>query len=163
MAVVGDDTAPRVLASFNDYAGLISALRLRAEQRKISLSGEGIASVSGLPRGYAQRVLAPFSKSRSAVRRIGIISLGPLLSSLGVRLLLVEDPEAVERYTSRIPARQERSVRTGVVQISLSRHFLAKIGRNGGANSRKFIGKRKARAMARKAAAARWRPRDAPL
>ena len=145
----------------NGYAGLLAAMRARVAERQIALSGEAVAEVAGLPRGYLQKILSPLPKSRADVRRIGIASLGPVLGVLGVKLLMVEDLAALERYGSRIPARQERSVRTAGVQVHLSRRFLSKIGAAGGANSRKFIGKRKARSLARKAAAARWRPREA--
>jgi hypothetical protein len=156
---------PRPLAEItciNGYRGLLAALQGRAAERKIALSGAAAAQVAGLPVGYLQKILSPIPKSRKNIRRLGVASLGPVLGILGVKLVMFEDLEAVARFSERIPQRQERSVRNAVVHIHLSRQFLAKIGAVGGANSRKFVGKRKARAMARKAAAARWRPQDAP-
>jgi hypothetical protein len=144
----------------NGYAGLLAAMQARAAERKIALGGAAAAQVSGLPVGYLQKILSPISKSRKAVRRIGITSLGPVLGVLGIKLLVVEDLEALERFSARIPQRQEKSVRSGGVHVHISRKFLSKIGTLGGSRSRKNIGKRKARAMARKAAAARWQPRD---
>jgi hypothetical protein len=144
------------------YTGLLAALQARAAERKIGLSGAAAAQVAGLPVGYLQKILSPIPKSRKNVRRLGVASLGPTLGALGVKLLVVEDLEAVARFSERIPPRQEKAVRNAVVQVHLSRRFLSKIGAVGGANSRKFVGKRKARAMARRAAAARWRPRGAP-
>jgi hypothetical protein len=155
---------PRPLAEIsyaNGYAGLLAAMQARAAERKIALSGEAVAVTAGLPRGYLQKILSPIPKSRKNVRRIGVTSLGPALGILGIKLVVFEDREAVERFGSRIPARLERAVRSTGVHIHLSRQFLAKIGAVGGANSRKFIGRRRSRAIAKKAAAARWRPREA--
>jgi hypothetical protein len=143
------------------YAGLLSALQARALERRISLGGAAAAQVAGLPVGYLQKILSPIPKSRKNVRRIGVTSLGPVLGILGVKLVMFADPEAIARYGSKIPVRQERSVRTSAVHLHFSRQFLAKIGALGGANSRKNISRRRARAIAKKAAAARWRPRAA--
>jgi hypothetical protein len=143
------------------YHGLLSALQARAWERRISLGGAAAAEVAGLPVGYLQKILSPIPKSRKNVRRIGVASLGPVLGVLGVKLVMFEEREAVERFGSKIPARQERSVRSTAVHIHLSRQFLAKIGAMGGTNSRKNISRRRSRALARKAAAARWRPQAA--
>jgi hypothetical protein len=142
----------------NGYRGLVSVMQARAAERQIALGGEAVAEVSGLPRGYFQKILSPLPKSREDVRRIGIASLGPVLGVLGIKLVVVEDLEALERYGSRIPKCDQGAMRNGVVHLALSRRFLSKIGAAGGANSRKFIGKRRSRAIAKKAAAARWRP-----
>ncbi len=75
----------------NGYAGLLAAMRARVAERQIALSGEAVAEVAGLPRGYLQKILSPLPKSRADVRRIGIASLGPVLGVLGVKLLMVED------------------------------------------------------------------------
>jgi hypothetical protein len=38
---------------------------------------------------------------RNPVRRLGMMSLGPVLSVLGIKLAMIEDPEALERYGSQ--------------------------------------------------------------
>jgi hypothetical protein len=70
--------------------------------------------------------------------------------------LLVEDKAAVARLRGRTPPRQVQYVRNGVVHLQLTTRFFQKIGRKGGANSRKYLGKRLIKQLARKAAAARW-------
>jgi hypothetical protein len=126
------DSAPRIIAEICDYPQMIAAMRLRAQQRQIALGGEHVAHVAGLPRGYLQKLIGPQQKTRENVRRIGIISLGPVLTVLGVKLVMVEDLEAIKRYGDKIPKRDPRAVRSGTLDFSLSRNFMRKIQRKGG-------------------------------
>lgn len=92
-----------VLAEIKDYAELIGALRARAAQRKIALSSIEITQLAGLPDRYLTKVLAPPSgKKGQNFRALGHISMGPVLTVLGVKLHLVEDFEAMERLKGRI-------------------------------------------------------------
>jgi hypothetical protein len=79
---------------------------------------------------------------------------------LGVRCLIVEDKAAVERLRSQTTARQAQyarpGMRAGSVQVLLTDRFMQKIRKKGGQNSRKYLGKRLVKQLARKAAAARW-------
>jgi hypothetical protein len=63
-------------------------------------------------------------------------------------------PTPIRRQTS---PRDERYVRNGAVHLQLTTRFFQKIGRKGDANSRKYLGKRLVKQLAKKAAAARWR------
>jgi len=143
------DDAPRVLGEFSDYDELISALRARANE--LNLSGQAIDTVSGLADRYAAKLLGP-----QQIRRLGATSFGPFFGALAVRGVLVEDKAAVAKLRSRTTPRNERYVRNGVVHVQLTRRFFQKIGRIGGENSRKYLGKRLVKQLARKAAAARW-------
>ena len=143
------DDAPRVLGEFSDYDELISALRVRAAE--LNLSGQAIDTVSGLADRYAAKLLGP-----QQIRRLGATSFGPFFGALAVRGVLVEDKAAVAKLRSRTTPRNERYVRNGVVHVQLTRRFFQKIGRIGGENSRKYLGKRLVKQLARKAAAARW-------
>ena len=110
------------LAVVTDYSGLVAALRERAIARKIAVSGE-VNEVAGLPSGYVEKLIGP-----RPVRRLGIISLGPLLAVLGIKLAVIEDPEALARYGSRIGERQEKYVRSDAlhyaVHFSTTKRFL---------------------------------------
>jgi hypothetical protein len=139
------------------YQGLIAAMRARAEELRIATGGESVAEVAGLPRGYLQRILGPQQKPATEIRRIGAASLGPILGVLGIKLIVVEDHEALGRYVSRLQKRQEGRVHSGTVHVLLSGRFMQEIRRKGGENSRKYISKTRARQIARKAAKARWR------
>lgn len=82
----------RVVADFSDYGGMIDAMRARADERRVAITSPGIAELANLPDYYIAKLL-----SVHPVRRIGMISLGPILSILGVRLLMVEDKNMMER------------------------------------------------------------------
>lgn len=146
------------IAEFSDYDGLRRALNAVRDHRKVSL--RVMNDVSGAPDGYFEKVLGP-----RPARRIGLQSLGWALQGLGVKCVLVEDPEAWARVPkSRLEERDEahfRSVHSGAVIVQINRGFLRKIGAIGGANSRKNLGKRKRRQLAKKAVMARINKRKA--
>ena len=143
---------PRVICEFSDYDELINGLRLRAAE--LNLSGEQLDLVSGLPARYRQKLLGP-----NPIRRLGAISLGPFLGALAVRGLLVEDKAAVERLRRQTTPRKSQFVRSAAVHTNLTTRFLRKIGAKGGENSRKYLGKRLVKRLARRAANARWHPK----
>ena len=149
---MADGDEPRVIGEFSNYDELINALCKRAAE--LNLSGETVDSFAGLPARYTQKLLGP-----NQIRRLGAISLGPFLGALGVRCLIVEDKAAVERLRSQITPRQAQyarpGMRAGSVQILLTDRFMQKIRKKGGQNSRKYLGKRLVKQLARKAAAAR--------
>lgn len=141
-----------ILATVHDYPGLVTALRARVNQRQISLQSYEVAEVTGLTQGWLAKILAPTGN-----RALSLQSLGGVLAVLGVKLLMVEDAEAMRRYGNRIPKRNEAQVRSGAVQVTISRHFLKKIGAIGGKNSRANMSPTQARRLARKGAFARAR------
>ena len=76
------------------YPAFIEAIRDRTADLEISrLETDRIA---GLPQGYSGKVL-----SRNPVKRIGLHSLGPLLETLGLIIMIVEDPAARDRTLAR--------------------------------------------------------------
>jgi hypothetical protein len=141
----------RVIAEISDYQQLLDAMRLRAQERQIAISSEDANDVVCLPDHYLAKLLAP-----RPVKRVGMISLGPVLQVLGVKLIMVEDESALRWINARLGKRKSAFMRSGAVHVTLSRRFLQKIGALGGANSRKNIGKRYAKTLARQAAIARW-------
>jgi hypothetical protein len=139
----------------NGYAGLVAAFRARAAEQKIAIGGDSVAAVSGLPVAYVAKLLQP-----RPAKRLGAISLGPLLGVLGLRLLVCADPIALARFGSKLEKRREAFVHSEAVhQVVFSRRFLKKIGALGGKNSRANMTAQQARRLARKAAAARWSKR----
>jgi hypothetical protein len=148
----GDE--PRVLGEFSNYDELIGALRHRAAE--LNLSGETIDAVSGLTSKYSQKLLGP-----AQVRRLGATSLGAFFGALAVRALLIEDKAAAARIRSQTTPRNQSYVRDGMragsVHLMLTDRFMRKIRKKGGENSRKYLGKRLIKQLARKAAAARWK------
>src|ERR1035441_6045377 len=138
------------LAKFNDYFGFLNALRQRAAELQIAVSGN-VNSVAGLPDAYLQKILGP-----RAVRRIGMASLGSILGVLGTELWLVEDPAAMKRFVSKLQPRDARLVRTDAIYVTLRKSFLKKIGSIGGTNRMGKLSDRQRRQLAKKAVNARW-------
>jgi hypothetical protein len=83
------------------------------------------------------------------------------LQALGLKLILVEDTEALAQIKSRLVTRNANNAKhAGTVSFTFSRRYMRSIQRRGGENSRKYLPKYKVRALARKAgiagARARW-------
>src|SRR5258705_11828255 len=78
----------------NDYPGLVDTFRERTEQMQIARLE--LDRLVGLPDGYSGKLL-----SKNPRKNIGIASLGPLLSSLGLVLCVLEDPAARDRTLAR--------------------------------------------------------------
>jgi hypothetical protein len=89
----------RALAVVHDYPSLIAVLRRRAEQ--LDISNATLDGATGLADGYVGGVLAMNGK-----RTLGKLSLGLLLSAMGLRLVVVEDREALKRVRPLLERRK---------------------------------------------------------
>jgi hypothetical protein len=78
----------------NDYSGLVNACRDRSEQ--MELSRLELDAQSGLCDGHSDKILRP-----RAEKKFGIMSLGAILQTLGLILVIVEDPVARDRTLAR--------------------------------------------------------------
>lgn len=76
------------------------------------------------------------------MRRLGVQSLGAVLGVGQCKLLLVPDERAMALYGKRLEKRDERLVRTGAIQIVVSRRFMQKIGAKGGKSRAKMLNER---------------------
>jgi hypothetical protein len=94
---------PRVLARVLDYGGLIAALRARTDFLNVSRSE--IDRISGLMPGYTAKLLTV-----PPMRGLGPISLGAILSALGLALLVVEDADTTHRFTTKLAKRRRPPV-----------------------------------------------------
>jgi hypothetical protein len=68
---------------------------------ELDITFETLDEVSGLQHGYSHRLLGP-----RPCRSIGMVSLIPLLTTLGIKLIAVEDAEAIERLRPRLVPRK---------------------------------------------------------
>jgi hypothetical protein len=93
----------RRLAVVSDYQGLVSALRARADE--LDVSNETLDATTGLASGYTSKVLGLGSG-----RSLGRLSLGVLLTALGLQLVVVEDPEALARVRGRLVPRKKNGI-----------------------------------------------------
>jgi hypothetical protein len=110
----------------------------------------GFADLRALVQGRGAALKIP-------VHRGSAEKLFALPAALGIRLLAVEDTEALARIATRLVKRDSsRAQHAGVVHWELSRRKLSAAGRKGGANSRKNMSRAQAREIGRRAAKARW-------
>lgn len=142
---------PRVLADVVSYEGMLDALRRRVTE--LQINGERFDSYAGLPTGYLSKLIG-----ERPVRRIGMTSFEPLLAGLGLRLLVIEDPEGTARL-KRLKPRNPSFVRTmpAAAGILFTPRMLKRIRRLGGQARMAQLTREQRRELARKAAAARWR------
>ena len=93
--------SPTVIRSYDD---LHATLRARADA--LEISRQAIDELAGLPAGYAGKLLGG-----GQVKKFGGLSLELMLQTLGLRLVVVEDPEALGRLQGRYEKRDARYVR----------------------------------------------------
>ena len=143
------DERPRIVATFDSYAGMLQAIRERVNE--LQVTGTGLDHYIGLPLGY-------FSKVAGArpIRRLGFTSFQPIVSGLGLKCQFVEDQAATERLKKRVPLRNSSYVRSAP-SIVLTVRFFQKIGRLGAQARIDNSTKAQRREWARRAAIARWR------
>ena len=146
-----DDERPKVLGEFVEYSDFVQAIRNRVAD--LAIHGTRFDALAGWPEGYLSKLTA-----QRPVRRIGLNSMGPLLSAMGVKLQMVEDPRGTERLR-RLQPRNPSYVRAMPANacIVLTPKILARIRRLGGrARMAQLTAKQRSK-LARKAALARWR------
>jgi hypothetical protein len=112
---------------------------------------EQAAEVIGLPARFLSKIL-----SLNPGRHLTALTLGPVLQGFGVKLLMVDDEEALARFEHRIKRRDPKVVRSVAVHFQITSRHVRRIGAKGGANSRKYMTRRQASQLGRKAALARW-------
>jgi hypothetical protein len=139
--------APSIIASFSEYKGLLAALRKCREERQISF--ETLDGIANAPSGYFSKVMAPRSQRSITTRAMLSAMFG-----LGVKFLVVDDPDTLQQINGLMKKRDEKVVRNGAVTFTVSRRFYSEIGRKGAqARNAQRIARRE---RARRAARARW-------
>jgi hypothetical protein len=131
---------------------------------RLGISYETVDKIAGLPDRYTSKLLAPHP-----LKRFGPIAIEAMLGACGIKLLAIEDEEAMARIAGRFVARRrslslKRAGPSDVV-VSRDRSFMQRIGQFGGFASAQ---KRNARALQKKtvsevnrrAALRRWRPQE---
>lgn len=146
---------PIGLAIIRDYGELHAALRARIDSLGISM--ETFDDLCGFWPGYSSHVLGP--KPQGNMRALGKMSLGAALGALGLKLLLLEDRDALAKVRERLiesDKAQTRKKNARPARIVARENTWVKLGR-AGANASNALRTAKQRArLARKAARARW-------
>jgi hypothetical protein len=78
----------------SDYSALVQAVADRSEQLEVSRNE--LDRLSGLADGATAKIISP-----RPAKRFGIVSLGAILQSLGLILVVVEDPVARDKTLAR--------------------------------------------------------------
>ena len=146
--------SPRQLGICQDYDGLHRILRDRAEE--LNVSRTTLDEAAGFTPGHASKLLAP-----RPLKKLGAVTLGLMLQVMGLKLVVVEDVEALERISAKLIPRE---VPANVLSLSwgrakhllVSKRWVKKNGRKGGKQRAKNLWPRQRSAIARKAAKARW-------
>jgi hypothetical protein len=118
------DEPPRVVATFDTYAGMLEAIRARVNE--LSVTGERLDEYVGLPRGYYSKLAGA-----NPIRRLGLISLAPVLNGLGLKCQFVEDQAATERLKKRVPLRNGSYARPTYTYVIVTNRKWAQIQKLG--------------------------------
>jgi hypothetical protein len=148
---LADDERPKIVGEFVEYSEFMQAIRNRVTA--LGIHGTRFDNLAGWPEGYLSKLVCAHP-----VRRVGIQSMGILLSTIGVKGLLVEDPRGTERLR-RLQPRNLSYVRTmpASAGMILTARMLKRIRRLGGQARMARLTPKERSKLAKKAAAARWR------
>jgi hypothetical protein len=90
----------RALATVTDYDGMIAAIRGR--MRELGVTNETIDAITGLPSGYVGKLVG-----EGRIKNLGPMSFGVMLQSLGLKLIVVEDPKTTAKMRPRWMQREK--------------------------------------------------------
>lgn len=148
-------------ATLRSMADLVQALRDARDDRGVT--HESLDAISGLPPGYVSKLLAP-----NPIRHVGYQSLGDLMGALGKALVMVDDPQQIERVEKRW-VKRKREVKPAALSIALSiagetqenpsnqrKQRMQELGRKGGKRRMQTMSKRARQRIATHAARMRW-------
>jgi hypothetical protein len=142
----------RIIATVTDYSGFVEAIRSWIAQ--VGISYETAEHIAGIQPGYLAKLI-----SGTPVRSFSRLSLGSVLGALCLRMQLVIDEERLQRMQGRysirkkqfhaddgVPRKKSHYLRGNSTYMSALRHKGVLV-----------LSSRKRRALARHAAAVRWK------
>jgi hypothetical protein len=140
----------RIVGEFADYAGMLDTLRARVEE--LQIQGERFEAFAGLPTGYLSKLIGV-----RPVRRIAMVSMGPIFSALGIRCIVVEDPAATARLKNRIRPRNNALMRASYTHLAITNRQWSRIQKLGRQARWKRLSRVERRDIMRAIAFKRWR------
>jgi hypothetical protein len=111
------------LAEIHEFHELVAALKARMHELNITM--DTLDAIAGLPCRFSAKILA-----KKPLKGLGPISLGAIIGALGLKLIVVEDEEALSLVRSRLTKRKSPPV-LDAPSIILTRTFFRRIGRLG--------------------------------
>jgi hypothetical protein len=143
----------RVIAEIHDYDGFTAALRAWIADNRLSY--ERVGDLAGLHSGYLAKMI-----SRTPVRSFSRLSLGATLGALGLKILRAVDHEKLAAMKPRYIQRSNLGRHANDAMPRKESHYL-----RGNSAYMRFLRHRgvlalsppRRRALARRAALARWR------
>ena len=141
----GDE--PKIVGEFVEYSDFVQAIKDRIAE--LGIHGTRFDALAGWAEGYLSKLTCA-----RPVRRIGMTSMGPLLSAMNVKLQMVEDPAGTARLR-RLSPRNPSYVRVmpAAAGILFTARMLKRIRRLGG---KAQLTPQQRSELGRKAAAAGW-------
>jgi hypothetical protein len=140
----------RIVGEFADYSGMLDILRARVEQ--LQVQGERFEHFAGLPIGYLSKLIGV-----RPVRRISMVSMGPLFSALGIRCIIIEDPAATQRLKNRIRPRNNAYMRASYTHLAITNRQWSRIQKLGRQARWKRLSRVERKDIMRAIALKRWR------
>lgn len=148
--------APRIVATFDNYLGLVAAVRARLLELDISF--ETLDEIAGLPLRYASKLL-----SEEPLKHFGPMSFDSVIGSIGVKVAFIHDDTAMDRLRrsryfvpkKRAPNRVPADGKQGYVVRRTTRENMRQIAALGGLARAQRLTPAKRRRIAQKAARAR--------
>jgi hypothetical protein len=144
------------IAEFACYETLRKALIACKDHRKVSL--RVMNDLVDCPEGYFEKLLGP-----RPIRRIGLQSLGWAFGALGVKCIVVEDPDTwariqrQTRYEQRDEAHFKSATKADSLHITLSRRHMSIIQAKGGRAAWAKLTPRQRTMKAKRMAKSRWK------
>jgi hypothetical protein len=155
----------RHIAEARTLAEIQAACRVRAEE--LNISRETIDRIAGFTGGHASKMLAPIP-----IKNMGGNSMPLLLEALGLKLLIVEDHEALDKRADlRVPRvpNKSRARKAGIgtvtradIEVAAGKKLRKMLRENARAGAKAVNESRTPEArklFARNAALARWKKR----
>lgn len=140
----------RVIATIVDADDLIAAWNARRDH--LALPVAEIDRLAGTPAGYAGKVLGP-----ARIKGFGATSFGLINGALAVRLLMVEDPDQIDRILQHRETRKRAPTQRLQVSKAIADHVARFYGARGGRARKRSLTAERRREIARMGAEARWR------
>ncbi len=145
----GEADTVRVLGSVACYEDLHQLMRARADE--LEITRDALDKLARLPERFSAKLLAP-----KPMRKLSDETLGFVMPALGMKLIAIEDLEAIEMMRARSERRKSVTVLGSTLEITFSRRELKRRQKRGGKNRQAQMTAKQRSAHARHMNRIRW-------